>query len=86
MAFTAFVDGSSATPDETFILNRASVAMNYSNQLTTGSYTSISLGGSEGRAACVLDDHLTWIVVDKGGLYEGEFGGANIAQPNLNNL
>jgi hypothetical protein len=86
VCFSAFADGSAATPDETFILNRAPVAMNYSNQLIMGSYTSISLGGSEARAACVLNDDATWIAVDKGGLYEGQFAGGNIPQPNLNNF
>ena len=86
VAFAAFADGSAATPDETYILNRAAAAMNYNSQLMIGSYTSISLGGSEGRAACVLDDDATWIVDDKGGLYEGTFGGMNIAEPNLNNF
>jgi hypothetical protein len=87
ICFSAFADGSAATPDETFILDRAAVAMNSSNATTIlGSYTSISLGGSEARAACVLDDDATWIAVDKGGLYEGFPGGANIPQPNLNNF
>ncbi|MGO8701103.1 MAG: hemoblobin-interacting domain-containing protein [Limisphaerales bacterium] len=86
LCFSAFADGSAATPDETFILNRAPAAMNYSNQLIMGSYTSISLGGSEARAACVLGDDATWIAVDKGGLYEGQFAGGNLLQPNLNNF
>jgi hypothetical protein len=87
ICFDAFADGNAATPDETFILNRAAVAVNYSNATTIlGTYTSISLGGSEARAACVLDDDATWIVVDKGGLYEGLSGGANLTQPNLNNF
>ncbi len=86
LSFAAFANGSAATPDETYILNRAPAAMNYSNQLMIGSYTSISLGGSEARAACVLDDDATWIAVDKGGLYEGEFAGGNIPEPNLNNF
>jgi hypothetical protein len=86
ICFTAFADGSAGTPDETFVLNRVPVAMNYSNALMMGSYTSISLGGSEARAACVLDDDATWIAVDKGGLYESTFGGGDILQPNLNNF
>ncbi|MGH7967696.1 MAG: hemoblobin-interacting domain-containing protein, partial [Limisphaerales bacterium] len=86
VCFAAFADGSAATPDETFILNRAPATLNYTNLLTVlGSYTSISLGGSEPRAACVLDDDSTWIVDDKGGLYQGGFG-QNIANPNLNNF
>ena len=51
-----------------------------------GNYTSISLGGSQARAACVLDDDSTWIVDDKGGLYEGNSNSGNIANPNLNNF
>ena len=87
LVFAAFADGSAATPDETLNLNRAAVALNYSNQTTIlGTYSSISLGGSEARAACVLDNDTSWIVVDKGGLYEGLSGGQNLAQPNLNNF
>jgi hypothetical protein len=86
VCFAAFADGSAATPDETFVLNRAPVTLNYSNQLMIGSYTSISLGGSEARAACILDDDATWIAVDKGGLYEGEFAGGDVLEPNLNNF
>lgn len=86
VSFAAFADGSAATPDETLNLNRAAATLNSSNLLTIlGSYTSISLGGSEARAACVLDDDSTWIVVDKGGLYQGS-SGANIDNPNLNNF
>jgi hypothetical protein len=85
LGFAAFVDDSAATPDETFNLNRASASLNWSNQLTMGlSYTSISLGGSEARAACILDDDQTWIVDDKGGLYQGTANGATLAGPNLN--
>jgi hypothetical protein len=86
LSFAAFADGSSATPDETLNLNRAAAALNYTNLLTIGAYTSISLGGSQARAACVLDDDSTWIAVDKGGLYESYFGGGNVADPNLNNF
>jgi hypothetical protein len=86
VTFAAFADGSAATPDETLNLNRAVAALNSSNLLTAlGNYTSISLGGSEARAACVLDDDSTWIVVDKGGLYQGSSGG-NLDNPNLNNF
>ena len=51
-----------------------------------GTYTSISFGGSEARAACVLGDDTTWIAVDKGGLYQGNAYSGNIAAPNLNNF
>ena len=85
LCFAAFVDDSAATPDETFNLNRAAASLNYSNQLSIGlNYTSISLGGSQARAACVLDDDQSWIVDDKGGLYEGSLGSGTIALPNLN--
>ena len=86
LCFAAFVDGSSATPDETLNLNRAVVAMNSSNQITTGEYTSISLGGSQARAGCILDDDYTWIGVDKGGLYEGQLNNGSVSYPNLNNF
>ena len=86
VCFAAFADGSAATPDETLNLNRVAASLNSTNLLTVlGSYTSISLGGSEARAACVLKDDSTWIVVDKGGLYQGS-SDANIDNPNLNNF
>ena len=85
LGFAAFVDGSAATPDETLNLNRAAASMNWSNQVTIGvNYTSISLGGSQARAASVLDDDQTWIVDDKGGLYEGNTNSGTITDPNLN--
>ncbi len=83
LCFAAFADGSSATADETLILNRAAVGMNYTNLLNIGfSYTSTSLGGSQARSCTTLDNY-NWIVDDKGGLYEGN-SGANLTQPNLN--
>jgi hypothetical protein len=85
LGFAAFLDDSAATSDETFNLNRAAASMNWSNQVTLGmSYTSISLGGSQARAACVLPDDTTWIADDKGGLYQGTRNGGTVAQPNLN--
>ncbi len=86
ISFAAFLDGSAATPDESLNLNRAAATLNYANQVTIGAYTSISLGGSEARSACVLGDDSTWIVVDKGGLYEVSLGGGSISAPNLNNF
>jgi len=69
LVFGAFDDGSSATPDETFNLNRAVGTMNYTNKLTkTGKYVSNSLGGSAVRAAC-SPDSVNFLIDDKGGLY-----------------
>jgi hypothetical protein len=85
LGFAAFADDSAATPDETLNLNRAAASLNWLNQVTVAvDYTSISLGGSQARAACVLDDDLTWIVDDKGGLYQGSLGGGPVTTPNLN--
>jgi hypothetical protein len=85
LSFAAFADGSAATPDETLNLNRVAASLNWSNQVTIGvNYTSVSLGGSQARAACVLGNDQTWIVDDKGGLYEGSLGGGTITSPNLN--
>ncbi|HZT21540.1 MAG TPA: hypothetical protein VFB55_01390, partial [Verrucomicrobiae bacterium] len=85
LGFAAFVDNSAATPDETLNLNRAAVSMNWSNQVVIGmTYTSVSFGGSQARAACVLPGNSAWIADDKGGLYEGFFGGPTVPQPNLN--
>lgn len=83
LCFAAFADGSAATPDETLVLNRAVGALNYTNKFTLpANYTSLSLGGSQARAACTLDD-LNWIIDDKGGLY---YGSGNIPDPNINAL
>jgi hypothetical protein len=88
VCFGAFVDGSSATSDETFNLNRAAVGLNYTNQLNIGfNYTSTSLGGSQARSCTELQDiygTIHWIVDDKGGLYDGNTNSGTIAQPNLN--
>jgi hypothetical protein len=87
VCFAAFADGSAATPDETLNLNRAVAVLNSTNLVTIlGTFTSISLGGSEARAACVLGDDSTWMVVDKGGLYQGFSYSGNLADPNLNNF
>src|SRR5208337_387711 len=83
LCFAAFVDGSAATPDETLNLSRAAVGVNYTNGVAIGAtYTSISLGGSQARSACTLDD-TNWVIDDKGGLYEGS---GYIANPNINAL
>ena len=69
ISFVGFADGSAATADETLMLNRSVGTLNYTNQYGTPfSYTSISLGGSQGRSCCTLDN-VNWIVADKGGLY-----------------
>ena len=69
LVFGAFDDGSSATVDETFNLNRAVGTMNYTNKFTkTGKYVSNSLGGSAVRAAC-SPDNANLLIDDKGGLY-----------------
>ena len=69
LVFGAFDDGSSATLDETFNLNRAVGTMNYTNQFTkTGQYESSSFGGSAVRAAC-SPNNTDFLIDDKGGLY-----------------
>jgi hypothetical protein len=83
LCFAAFADGSAATPDETFILDRAVGTLNYTNLFTSPAhYTSISLGGSQARA-CVTVDDVNWIIDDKGGLY---YGIGYIPYPNINAL
>jgi len=83
LCFAAFADGNSATPDETLNLNRAVGTLNYTNLFTEpASYTSLSLGGSQARAAVTVDD-VNWIIDDKGGLY---YGNGYIPNPNINAL
>jgi hypothetical protein len=73
VTFVGFQDGSSATPDETFNLNRAVGTLNYTNKFSSPvSYVSSSLGGSQGRSACTPDD-VNYIIADKGGLYLNTF-------------
>jgi len=69
LVFDAFADGNSATPDETFNLNRAVGII--SNNLAFSSpvsYVSTSLGGSQARSAC-SPDNMNFLINDKGGLY-----------------
>jgi len=83
ISFVGFLDDNSATPDETFILNRAVGTLNYTNQFNLPfSYVSTSLGGSQGRSCATLDNY-NWIADDKAGLY---FGNSNavVTAPNLN--
>jgi hypothetical protein len=69
LVFDAFQDGSSATPDETFNLNRAVGTLNYTNKfISPVSYVSTSFGGSQARSACSPDNN-NFIIDDKGGLY-----------------
>ena len=76
LVFGIFDDGSSATPDETFNLNRGVGTMNYTNLVTKAAkYVSESLGGSAVRAAC-SPDSVDFLIDDKGGLYVAEPGGA----------
>ena len=69
LVFAAFDDNSSATPDETFNLNRAVGTLNYTNAFTkAGQYVSDSYGGSQARSAC-SPDNVDFLIDDKGGLY-----------------
>ena len=83
ISFVGFQDDSSATLDETFVLNRAVGTLNYTNQFNLPfSYVSTSLGGSQGRSCASLDNY-NWIANDKAGLYYGN-SNAVVAAPNLN--
>jgi hypothetical protein len=81
LVFDAFQDGSSATADETFNLNRAVGTLNYTNRFTSPvGYESVSYGGSQARAACSPDNQ-NFIIDDKGGLYVN--GVLNYEQNNI---
>jgi hypothetical protein len=83
ISFVGFKDGSSATVDQTFVLDRAVGTLNYTNAFNLPfSYVSTSLGGSQGRSCASLDNY-NWIAVDKGGLYYGN-SNSIVTQPNLN--
>ena len=83
LCFGAFVDGSAATADETYNLNRAVGTMNYTNLVSLPlTYTSASLGGSQARSACTLDE-VNFFADDKGGLY---YGNGYVSGPNVNAL
>jgi hypothetical protein len=87
VVFAAFADGSAATSDETLNLNRSVAAVNSTNGVSVlGNFTSVSFGGSQARAACVVHDDATWIADDKGGLYQGFSSSGTVADPNLNNF
>jgi hypothetical protein len=71
LCLAAFVDGSSATPDETLNLNRAAVTLNYTNQISQPmTYVSTSTGGSQPRACTTFDD-VNFTVCDKAFLVYG---------------
>jgi hypothetical protein len=73
LVFDAFLDGSSATPDETFNLSRAVGTLNYTNKFTSPvSYVSGSFGGSQARAACSPDNQ-NFLIDDKGGIYVNSY-------------
>jgi len=75
LVFGGFDDGSSATVDETFNLNRAVGTLDYTNKFTkTGKYVSDSLGGSAVRGAC-SPNSVDLLIDDKGGLYVYSSGG-----------
>lgn len=85
LVFGAFDDGSSATPDETFNLNRAVGTMNYTNEFAKPiKYVSNSLGGSAVRAAC-SPDSTDLLIDDKGGLYVGSPSGEGVNVYEQNN-
>jgi Protein of unknown function (DUF1533) len=84
LCFAGFADQSSATSDETFNLNRAVGTLNYTNSYVNQvQYQSVSLGGSQARSACTIDD-VNFIVDDKGGLYFGSGNSLNILNQNNN--
>ncbi len=83
LVFAAFDDDSSATPDETFNLNRAVGTLNYANQFTkTGEYVSDSFGGSQARSAC-SPDNSDFLIDDKGGLYVYDSASPQTPTPNV---
>ena len=84
LCFAGFDDQSSATVDETFILNRAVGTLDYTNRFTKQvQYQSSSLGGSQPRSCCTIDD-VNFIVNDKGGLYFGSGNSLNVLNQNNN--
>ena len=81
LVFDAYQDGSSATADETFNLNRAVGTLNYTNGFSSPvSYVSESFGGSQARAACSPDNE-NFVIDDKGGLYVNDY--LNYVQNNI---
>jgi hypothetical protein len=69
LCFAGYQDGSAATPDETYNLNRAVGTLDYTNKFTMqASYVSQSYGGSQARAACSPDNN-NFAIVDKYGIY-----------------
>lgn len=84
LCFAGFDDQSSATLDETFILNRAVGTLDYTNKYTKQvQYQSTSLNGSQARSSCTIDG-VNFIVNDKGGLYYGSGNSLNILNQNNN--
>ncbi|HEY1661773.1 MAG TPA: DUF1533 domain-containing protein [Verrucomicrobiae bacterium] len=81
IVFNAFQDNNSATPDETFNLNRAVGTLDSGLGFASPvSYVSTSLGGSQARSAC-SPDNKNFLIDDKGGLYVN--GALSYAQNNI---
>ncbi len=86
LVFAAYTDGSSATADETFNLNRGVGTLDYTNGFNLPcKYVSNSLGGSQARAAC-SPDSMNYLIDDKGGLYIADNGNFYYNLYNQNNI
>ncbi|MGA2246737.1 MAG: DUF1533 domain-containing protein [Verrucomicrobiota bacterium] len=75
LCFAGFLDGSSLTPDETFILTRAAGTLDYTDAFTAPIQYSVTVGSSQARAACTVDD-VNFIIADKNGVFIDTFNWA----------
>ena len=71
LCFVGFLDGTSATTDETsFSAYRGVGTLNYTNGFTCPiQYGPVSVsGGTQGRSACSVDN-VNWVIADKNGVF-----------------
>ena len=75
LCFAGFLDGSSATVDETYVLTRAAGTLNYTDALTAPIQYDVTVGSSQARAACTVDD-TDFVIADKNGIFVDDYNWA----------
>jgi hypothetical protein len=68
LCFAGFLDGSSLTPDETYILSRGAGTLDSTDAFTAPIQYAVTVGSSQARAACTVDD-TDFVIADKNGVF-----------------
>jgi hypothetical protein len=75
LCFAGFLDGSSLTADETYVLTRAAGTLNYTDVFSAPIQYNVTVGSSQARAAGTVDD-LDFVIADKNGIFIDDFNWA----------